>query len=633
MPRLPFEGIIDLTYRCNNNCRHCWLRISPDSKDKRHELSLEDIKKIVDDAKTMGCHKWSISGGEPILRPDFLEIFDYITSNSRSYSINTNGSLITKKIAGLFKRIGAKMIALYGATAKVHDHITRNPGSFEATMQGIRYLKEARAGFMIQLVPMRDNYHEFEKMKLLARSLSKHYRIGAAWLFLSASGDEKVNKEIIYQRLSPKEAARLDTIDLSTEDNRNTGLCPKPETHLFSSCIKNRREFHIDPYGGMSFCSFVKEPGLRYSLKKSSFKKVWEELIPSLADKIKVTKDYLRNCGKCDLKSNCLICPVYSYLEHRKFSKKIDYLCDMAKENRKLKEDWKKNNRRYFNIADVTIRVDSDMPINNKTFSAKFKQFEVNKPGKDIVKIRHHFKLPDLKEKDLGELYYKRLPWAIYKKGLSWIYMGILPDNIEKKIHKIVVFNNEHTSISVYSNIGKHFSKGGLQTLSLLPTDQIFLARLLADREGCVLHASGVELEGKGLLFVGVSGAGKSTMIKMLKGSSKILCDDRIIVRKQPEGFKMYGTWSHGEIPEVSNASALLKGVFFLNKSKENKIELINDKREITRKLLPRLIKPFVTVEWWEKSLQFIEKMADEGTFYNLYFDKSGNILNILQDI
>ena len=87
-----------------------------------------------------------------MLRPDFSEIFDYITSHAKTYSINTNGTLITPEIAELMKRKGNKMVALYGATADVHDRVTRNPGSFAATMRGFSLLKEAGAGFVVQII-------------------------------------------------------------------------------------------------------------------------------------------------------------------------------------------------------------------------------------------------------------------------------------------------------------------------------------------------------------------------------------------------------------------------------------------------------------------------------------------------
>jgi MoaA/NifB/PqqE/SkfB family radical SAM enzyme len=128
--RLPLEGHLDLTYRCNNRCRHCWLRIPPENPDRGRELSFDEIKNIVDQARALGTRRWSISGGEPMLRPDFPDIFEYLTGKAVSYTLNTNGTLITSEIARMFKRKGTKMVALYGATKKTYDHITRRPGGF-----------------------------------------------------------------------------------------------------------------------------------------------------------------------------------------------------------------------------------------------------------------------------------------------------------------------------------------------------------------------------------------------------------------------------------------------------------------------------------------------------------------------
>jgi len=635
LPRLPLEGNLDLTYRCNNNCRHCWLSIPSGAKEKESELSLEEIKRIFDEARKMGCRKWSISGGEPMLRPDFSEIFDYITSHSISYSINTNGTLITPKIAKLMSRKGAKMVALYGATKDVHDHITRNPGSFEATMCGFAYLKEAGAGFIVQIIPMKDNYHQFKEMVKLAESLSKHCRIGAPWLFLSASGDRQRDAEIIRQRLPPKEVIELDKPDLSYGESMNEqyNKCGKEtnDKYLFSSCVNNRRDFHIDPYGKMTFCCFIKEPSLRYDLTKGSFQECWDEFIPSLEDKIKATKEYQDNCGSCKLRKDCRFCPVYGYLEHRRFNAKIDYLCAAAKENRKFKENWKKEHRRYYKIADITIQVESDLPIKNDTFHPKFKLFEVNGLADDTISIRHHFSLPDLDGKDLGRELYRKPPWAVYKNGGSWIYVGISPTLGDKNLHRVVVFNPDHTRARIYNDREETFLKGNLHSLTLFPSDQILLARVLADRQGLYLHSCGVNFEGKGLLFVGHSEAGKSTMATMLKGEAEILCDDRIIIRRRPEGFKIYGTWSHGDVPDVSSSSAPLKAILFLNKSDKNYMARIEDKKLITRKLLNCLIKPFVTTDWWEKTLSLVGDIAAVVPCYELYFDKSEKVIETLK--
>jgi MoaA/NifB/PqqE/SkfB family radical SAM enzyme len=639
-PRLPLEGSIDLTYRCNNNCRHCWVSLPANSPEGENELTFDQITRLVDEARAMGCRKWAISGGEPMLRPDFLQIFDYITGKSVSYSLNTNGTLITPRIALLMKRKGAKMVALYGATAEVHDHITRNPGSFEATLRGFAYLKEAGSGFTVQIIPMKDNYYQFNEMIRLAESLSPLWRIGASWLYLSASGDPERNREILRQRLDPKDVIDLDKPDLYSENSIEKEESPgcrhaKGDGRLFASCIRSRRDFHIDPYGSMSFCSLIQDPALRYDLKRESFQQGWDVFIPSLVEKARGGKEYENNCGSCGLREDCLWCAVYGYLEHGRFPAKVEYLCSVARESKKFRETWEKEHRRYYQIAGLTIRVESDLPITDTTFGSKFKCFETEGPGEDTITLSHHFSLPDLRNQELGVEVYRKAPWAIYRKGRSWIYVGISPDPQDTDVHVVAAFNHDHSHARIYHGATQKemYVKGNLRSLTLFPTDQIVLARVLADRGGCYLHSAGVNLANKGLLFVGHSEAGKSTMATMLKGKAEILCDDRIIVRERPEGFRMYGTWSHGDVSEVSSNSALLKAILFLEKAENNHVIPVADKRERFRRLLGCVIKPLVTPDWWEKTLSLVEKISGTVPCYVLRFDKDADVSDLLKDL
>ena len=644
IPRLPLEGEIDLTYRCNCDCRHCWLRAPASDPVEKEELSIGEIGRIASEARAMGCRSWIISGGEPMLRSDFVEIFDMITRRSLPYTLNTNGTLITPAIAGLLKRKGAKMVALYGATAEIHDHITRTPGSFAATMQGFAYLREAKAGFIVQIIPMRANYHEFVAMIRLARSLSPLYRIGTPWLHLSACHSAVRNREISQQRLDPADVTMVNPPDVTNDgewittaesiDKPHTLLEPVESKSLFSPCIDGCRDFHIDPYGGMTFCPFIKDTPLRYNLRNGSFREAWGDFIPALANKIQGNQEYAENCGRCERRKDCRWCPAYAYLEHGRYTAKVAYLCTLAHEARSYKENWRRRHRRYFRIAGITIRVDSDLPFTDKTFDQKFKKFEVNGPSEEMISLHHHFSLHDLSIDDPGKEIYRRAPWAIYRQDSSWIYLGIGHGRHDKTIHCAAAFNEGHTRGRIYNHSEAIFRQGNLHALTLFPSDQILLTRVFADRQACFIHAAGMDIDGKGILFVGHSGAGKTTAARMMKKQGIVLCDDRIIVRRQPEGLRIHGTWSHGDLADISSGSAPLSAIFFLEKADANRLVPVTKGIAIARLITQYVVKSLVTSDWWEKILDLVENIAQEVPAYRLEFDKSGRMVdNILKII
>jgi hypothetical protein len=283
----------------------------------------------------------------------------------------------------------------------------------------------------------------------------------------------------------------------------------------------------------------------------------------------------------------------------------------------------------YYKIAGVTIRVTSDLPITAATFHPKFKAFETGHPGEDMISIHHHFELPALSALSLGKELYRKPPWAIYRGTDAYTYAWIpqsAHDDADRQ--RMAVFSSDHTRSDFYNDeVGEYeFRTGNMESLTLFPTDQILLARILADREACFIHSAGIVLDGKGYLFVGHSSAGKSTITRMFSGRAEILCDDRNIIRRRPDGYKVYGSWSHGDIPDVSPGGAPLEAIFFLNQAKENRLVPMDNRWKITRKLLECLIRPFVTADWWEKSLNLVEAIGREVPCFELYFDRSGKI-------
>jgi serine kinase of HPr protein (carbohydrate metabolism regulator) len=153
------------------------------------------------------------------------------------------------------------------------------------------------------------------------------------------------------------------------------------------------------------------------------------------------------------------------------------------------------------------------------------------------------------------------------------------------------------------------------------PLDQILMMFFLARNQGVIVHAAGVEMEGKGLIFAGCSGAGKSTLSRLLMNEPgmRVLSDDRIIVRKKRDGFKMHGTPWHGDAGLAENRSVDLKGVFFL------KHGVMNEVCQLSHTVAFERLLTVASVPWFERVvtdhiLSVCENVAKEIPAYEFAF-------------
>ncbi len=283
---------------------------------------------------------------------------------------------------------------------------------------------------------------------------------------------------------------------------------------------------------------------------------------------------------------------------------------------------------KYFKVGGFTIRVNSEISFKTDTFHETLKFFETADPGYNDIVITHHFSdtIPS-SGKIKNRIYYKR-PWAVFKQEDQLIYEWIQDYSIYDICRRKVVVNREHTIIDTYNNaeLAQKFSRGGLKEISMLPTDQIFLSRALAYRQGCIIHSMGMIQNGKGYLFIGHSGAGKSTMAKLMQQDATILCDDRNVIRKETDNYQLYGTWRHSDVSAVSPLSASLKSIFFLNQSEINHLHHVDNYRRSFKQLLSCLVKPLTFGGWWELSFNILSDLANTVDCWEMRFDKSGTI-------
>jgi len=295
-------------------------------------------------------------------------------------------------------------------------------------------------------------------------------------------------------------------------------------------------------------------------------------------------------------------------------------------------------NVKYFKAAGITVEVRSDFPIGENTFHPKFKKFEVDGPGEDTVVIHHHFRVPDTIEAlhKKGEEIYNKDQWRISRTEDSWIYQFKSMTPLDPGHGAAGFFNGGYSSLSVYTDDfdEESYRRANLPALTLFNNDQVLFAPLLCERKGLIIHSNGFDVNGNGILLAGVSGAGKSTLSRMLKERGHgILCDDRMFVTMRESGCRIHGSWCHGSVPDTAAGSAPLKAILFLEHARENGLEEIQDKRNVTHRLLRAMVQPFLAPAGWHKTFDTLEEMVGRVRCYRVKFDLSGDICRLISDL
>ncbi|MBP7828641.1 MAG: hypothetical protein KA248_01850 [Kiritimatiellae bacterium] len=163
------------------------------------------------------------------------------------------------------------------------------------------------------------------------------------------------------------------------------------------------------------------------------------------------------------------------------------------------------------------------------------------------------------------------------------------------------------------------------------PLEELIFISALPSFDGVIIHSCGAGDETTGNLFVGVSGAGKSTMSKVLmKGTDwKVLSDDRIILRKVGNDFRMFGTPWHGEVDVCENLGLPLRRIYFLKKSPENRA-VRWPPAQAAAHLIARSFPPFWDAEGIDRTTGLCAEIATRVPCYELGFVPEASVLECL---
>lgn len=326
---IPISGTFELTPRCNFNCRMCYVHLKPEQIPAfGRELLAEEWIRIAREAKKAGTTWLCITGGEPLLHPEFEMIYRELSRMGFFITLQTNGALIQGKIVELLKEYpprGVK-ITLYGASDEVYERVCGVKDGFAKTDQGIRTLRKLKIPLQLVSTIIRQNQDDIKNMAVYAIQnqlpwtptigvKSSNRNIGSEAAAVRIPVDEKVEMNMIRQRLEEH-----------PEDIRR-----KPCTY----CRDYRLGYWVTWNGDMRFCGFMSEPEI--PLRDMAFEQAWEELV-----QYEEELDWPEECKTCKVQNVCFKCAGSLSAECGSVHRVTNEFCDRIKKYyNEDKNEWK----------------------------------------------------------------------------------------------------------------------------------------------------------------------------------------------------------------------------------------------------------------------------------------------------
>ncbi len=213
-----------ITRRCNLHCLHCG---SSPEQFLREDLSTEEILAVIDELARCKIFRICLTGGEPLIHPDFFTIVEAVMRRPMAWQLNTNATLVTAEVAERLRKLPRRpfiSVSLDGMTAGTHDRI-RGPGNFLRMKRGIETLRTAGLQVRPFVVLSRLNYRELPQIMDFAQSFDiKHVNV---------TPPASCGRAVCYSQdmaLQPKELREALETSLSIAD-RHPGLLTGPWAH------------------------------------------------------------------------------------------------------------------------------------------------------------------------------------------------------------------------------------------------------------------------------------------------------------------------------------------------------------------------------------------------------------------
>jgi len=284
------------------------------------------LLRTLDEVTEAGCLFLLITGGEPLLKRNFTEVYRRAKLNGIFVTVFTNGTLVDDRILDLFEELPPLVVevSLYGATAETFERITRVPGSFKKCVKGIERLVARGLKVRLKTPLMTLNEDEFDQIERLARETYElDFRFDVSLLPTFGGDRDPVTLRVPEEKSVAKQFA--------TEERRVgwknylRGLEPNNGFERLYQCAAGSNSFHIDAYGRLTACMLLKEPA--HDLRASGFLDGWTNVLTAVREQ---TAAPGFPCRRCRLRNLCNYCPAAFQLEEQS-GKPPEHYCTLAR--------------------------------------------------------------------------------------------------------------------------------------------------------------------------------------------------------------------------------------------------------------------------------------------------------------
>jgi AdoMet-dependent heme synthase len=304
---VPLSVHLDITYRCNERCVHCYL-----DHDDHGEMTTAEIKHLLREMAEAGVFILTLSGGEIFLRKDFFEILECARALTFCVKLKTNAVLIREREAARLRDLGVEsiQISIYSHRPEVHDAITLIPGSLRRSVNAIRFLKSQGLKVVIANVLMTENMNDYHGVRALADELGARYTLDPT-ITPKMDGDRSILKlntgEEALRRLF-----RDETFVGNAEEFCAPPPAPDEDSMQALPCSAGHTACYVSPYGDFYPC--VQFPLSCGNVRQQRFIDIWRDS-EQLKEVRSIRLKDLPGCSKCAHGSTCTRCPGLAFME------------------------------------------------------------------------------------------------------------------------------------------------------------------------------------------------------------------------------------------------------------------------------------------------------------------------------